>query len=541
MRTKKLRLIAFLCAIFMLIASLSACSTGEPPKKPSNTTTAPDNQDPGKDTGETGDAGDAGDTTGGEVETTIDETPFEPPVSDAPSDGYVFRMVYGADQQYLQHYGPVNDGEGDVIDLAFFRRNSYLEQLYGIEINLSKFSGTLQTQMAVYNTSNEDYADVVINGAGTMLKGSVPNGYLLNMANLDGLNIEATYWDQNIQKEYAIEGMFFALEGDYTIWDELRTQSVLYNAKLYDDYGYNETYGSPYAMVKAGNWTLDTMLKMFKDRSDLGNGQALTKESQWGMISESIFSYTVFMGTGVKTVTHDRNGNLSSTMENETTYQKVYNTLEYVLNSLATNKEILWADSSQGVLSGDSSIYWTEASEMFESDQALFRTTCLSDATYLDGMESDFGVLPIPKYEKKQDTYYSLCTTSAAPVALPATLLESDHLDFTVEILDAIGYTSKYMPNGTQTLLDAFYENLAVIKICRKPEDYEMMELIFAHKTYDLDSIFGLSGLYSTVNSITTTGTTGQLSSQLVNVSSSLDTNLTKLIDNTLAKTRNPS
>ena len=66
----------------------------------------------------------------------------------------------------------------------------------------------------------------------------------VDLAGLQNLNLEAPYWDQNIQKEYSVADRIYLLEGDYTYYDEYRTYVMLYNDQLYTDFGYYETYGT---------------------------------------------------------------------------------------------------------------------------------------------------------------------------------------------------------------------------------------------------------------------------------------------------------
>ena len=49
------------------------------------------------------------------------------------------------------------------------------------------------------------------------------------------------------------------------------------------------------------------------------------------------------------------------------------------------------------------------------------------------------------------------------------------------------------MSGTNQSVLNAFYENMTYAKLCREPEDYEMLELIFKYKTYDLDRALTLA------------------------------------------------
>ncbi len=547
MKSMILRVFLVICAIAIAMSSLVACSsTGNGDAQTTTGGTTAGGTTAGGTTagGTTAGGTTAGGTTaGGGGDEEIDESIFAPVQDDF--DEATFKMLYdySNDEQNLHWFGPVSGGVGDdVMESAFFSRNEYLQEFYNIEIVLERSSSALSGQISAWDQTGKDEADIYLSGC-SLMTSAVPNGYVLNLAGdgMDNMHLEASYWDQDIQEGLAINGMIFALDGDYAVWDELRTMGVLYNADLYEEYQYKVTYGSPYEMVRDGTWTLDVMMEMIKDRSDLASGaNELTMSSQWGMLSEVIFGYTVFLGTGVKTVTADRRGNLSSALNDDTLFENIYTTLSTVISKLTASKEILNADNSGGILSTDSSVYWTQASQMFESNQALFRTTTLSDASYLDNMESLFGILPVPKFNEEQDQFYSWCSTSDCPLMIPATVMQNGHLDRTTAILDAIGYTSKYMPSeDTITVEEAFREYMSVIKLCRTGEDYEMMKMIFEQKTYDLDPVFNISGIYTICNDAVKTGSAAALSSSLSGIAEAAETVLAELIENTSANVRN--
>lgn len=466
-----IRYLAILLALWMLVVSFMACS-GKGSDQETGTT------------GSTVESEDLPDNSGEE------SVLLHPKKQDF--GGYTYRMVFDGGLS-TQWWGPLDDLTSDALDLAFFRRNEFLKDYLNIEIMMVSL-GASQYQMADHLATmasvGEDFADAMFAVAAHIMPSAVANGYALELSNMEGLNPEASYWDQRIQQEYAVQGYLFALEGDFTIYDELRTHVVLYNGKLYGDYGYTSDYGSPYTMVRDGKWTMDTMLEMIEGRSDLDNGP-LTASSQWGMLSETPFPYIVFLGTGKKTIQVQEDGSLSLLFADPTYYSTAYSMFENIMNKVGLNQEVLFADASRGVLTGD---IWVEVSNMFESNQALFRTTTLSAATRLYNMQASFGILPIPKYEESQETYYSWCSADAhSPLMIPSTALS--HCDTTAAITEAMCYFSKYMDSDEQTVLEAFYENMAVAKLCRSEEDYAMLQLIFANKTYDIDLALGITGI----------------------------------------------
>lgn len=388
-------------------------------------------------------------------------------------------------------YVEADNLKSDAINKAFFERNNLLKSYSGVNVVVNRYKNTGNEDVVILNEleiatlGNTDFADVAYAIVCGGWYGMIFNGYIADMNEMSALNLDASYYDQRIQEEYNIEGKLFALEGDFTVQDEMRTMVVGINKTIYNDFHYNETYGSPYELVDDGKWTLDLMLQMAKTTGDSGT---LNKDSQWGIISESQFPYTVYLGTGNKII-EVNDGSLYCTLADSASYQNtlevIQNCVDKVLNS--PDVSILIADKSP-LING-----FPEAQAMFANGQALFRTSTLYDFTKYQNMEDEFGILPVPKYSEDQPEYYSWCSsTSHCPLVVPQVAVDK-HGEKTANLIEAMAYFSKYMPSNKQSLLDAFYKNMMDSKLCRDVKDRQMLELIFAHKTYDIDYALNLS------------------------------------------------
>ena len=448
--------------------------------------------DPSKDTGTTDDLVIDTDSGTDENEEIDERSKYLP--ERINYNGATFTIVHDL-QGKKQYIAPVEGASmaADAINIAFTKRNSLLQSYYNIKVNvvdIDKAYG-VKDELEIASMSGADFADAIFSVAGSIMSMSVSNGYVLDLNTLEPLNLEASYYDQRIQKEYLIEGKLFCIEGDFNVHDELRTHVVGINKSIYNSLHYNETYGSPYELVRDKKWTLDLMLQMAKDTSDFASlGTGMTKDSQWGIISESPFPYVVYLGTGNKVVEVDDTGALTCSFADESKYAQTVEIISECVENIFENPEILIADKSEGILTSN---YWGEVQGMFANGQALFRTSTLSDFTQYRDMKDDFGILPVPLYVEGQPEYYSWCSGMAhTPLLIPRTA--EAHADRTANIIEGMAYFSKYMSGSNLSVLDAFYEKMTHAKLCRSAEDYEMLELIFANKTFDIDYTYNLSG-----------------------------------------------
>ena len=480
MKKHIIRAITLCLVLVMTLPMLFACNNDNNTDASTKDTNAPD--DIVLDTG-------SGTNEDGEVD---ERTKYLP--ERINYDGASFTIVHDL-QGKKQYIAPVDGASmaADAINIAFTKRNALLQSYYNIEVkivDIDKAYG-VRDELEIANMSNDDFADAIYSVAGGIMSTAVSNGYVLDLNTLEALNLEASYYDQRIQKEYLIEGKLFCIEGDFNVHDELRTHVVGINKSIYNQLHYNDTYGSPYELVRDKKWTLELMLQMAKGTSDFATlGSGMTKDSQWGIISESPFPYVVFLGTGNKIVEVDDMGTLTCSFADDSKYTQTVEIISDCVDKIFENPEILIVDKSEGILTSN---YFGEAQGMFSNGQAIFRTSTLSDFTQYRDMKDDFGILPVPLYVEGQPEYYSWCSGMAhTPLLVPRTI--SGHEDRTAHIIEGMAYFSKYMSGSNLSVLDAFYDKMTHAKLCRSAEDYEMLELIFANKTFDIDYTFNLSG-----------------------------------------------
>lgn len=505
MKKNVIRFVTLLLALMLSVSAFAACS-----KEP----TGPSNPSGGAET--TGGSGsNAGSETGtgsgsGSGEVNEEEEMYRPEKLNwglSATEPYEYRWMADAGHAFCFYDENSGEDEGDSVNTALADRAAFVEETFNIAFELLAYAGN--SKVTTNCNSGLDFCDALMVGAGFSLGSMAKNGHLMDLSQSSELNLEASYWDQRIQEDYSINGRIFCLEGDFTVWDDLRTQVILFNSSLYENYGYKQEYGSPYTVVSNNKWTFDTMLSMYQGTSQNKDSEpALGRNDVWGMLSETIAPYLFFLGSGQKTV-KNVDGNMTLLFEEQ--YDNTYNVLEDICQRFALDGEVMFVGGWTSVT--DPSDHWTDVSKMFEARQALFRSTTLSAATRLRNMADDFGVLPIPMYNERVGTYYSWCS-GGSPLCVPYTVKQAQNDMRALSILEAICYYSRYTEVG-QSLYDAFFENMTYVKLCRNEEDRQMLTLIFNTKTYDIDYMLSITAVATTVGTVTTSGNISGLSSQL--------------------------
>ena len=484
MKTKFLRVTALILVLITCLSAFAGCS--------------------GKDEEE-----EAGTALSGTVESLSDEAEQYLPAQ-VDLGGYEYRMLVSHDPKYFMH---IEGTTGEVIDTALYNRELFLEEYFNITYTAKAVD---DKDDALYNMlqemvlAGEDFADVLCMHGNQTLSQAAPKGLLTQLNDKEGFNLSASYWDQRIQTEYDINGRLFALEGDFSIYDELRTMGILYNTKMYKDLQYDSTFGSPYDLVREGKWTYEKYKQMVANSSTDEGETGLDKDDTVGVLAETITPYYFFLGSGSK-ITKTVNGRV--TLMFDTQNELITNTLTDLIKYFDEDPDTVII--TKGFFSVDSDDkMWAAANEKMMQGENFIRTSTLIDAVSITKSMTDFGMLPIPKYTEDQDGYYCWVSSSAgAHLSIPATSV--NHIDNTVTITEAMCYFSRYSISGAQTLYDAFFDHLSLTSLCQTANDYEMMEKIFASKTYDIEAACNFTGIYYKVHEMLRDGKVGDFSSSL--------------------------
>lgn len=422
----------------------------------------------------------------------------------------------GGVDSFFYYVNEENKYVGEGISDSLYSRQLVMADLYGVDLQIRVEPEFVDTVSIAY-LSGEYICDVTLVPAVNTFSLALDGTYA-NLLDLEGINLEASYWDQRIQEEYRINDMLFTLEGDYTIADEFRTLVVLYNQTVYKNYNLADAYGTPYGMVENYTWTYDTMLEMVAGISDdLNNDEKMDQEDRWGMVSELTAVYYFFLGAGLKTMVND-GGQLQLTITDSTEYARIYDVIENTMK-LSFHGDVLMVNRPGAVTGGG---VWDLASKIFENDRALYRTTTLSAVNRLRSMASDYGILPIPAYYENQTEYY--CWVSGN-THMPLAIYRYSDLATTAEITERLCYHSRY--GSDNTLYSAFFDNMAYNRICKTPDDIKMLELVIESKTFDVDQSTKITGVEGQLFSLARDENYTSLSSTLDSLKSISEAKLT--------------
>ncbi len=492
-----------LCLVSLVLAVLlSAAACGNVPE-PETTTAAPE----------------AATTPVSTAEVTDAETAIPEPAQ-VDLDKYVYRMIVSDNKLWVPMHFSDNETEtGQIIEDALLHREYLIEERYNCQIEHIVDSDAAN-KVGINVHSGTEICEICFLSANKTAT-LVGQGYVADLSKVDGLNLESEWWDQRIASEYKIGTRVFLADGEINIRDDLRTMSVIYNKGMYNDYGFNQQYGTPYSLVSEGKWTFDLLMEMIKGKTADPNDDTGT----WGMLSEVSAPYYFFLGSGKKTLVN-AGGEFVSNLDDPLILDAFEKTV-----SMAANPDIMIVNNGNHF---DNTDIWVRATGLFKESRVLFRSTTLSAVNGMLDMKDEYGILPIPNQGGSNEYYCFASGSNTSPISMPSNVGDFDKAAIVTE---ALAYYSYLNPNPNFiTLHGAFYDLLSDARLARTFEDTKMLDIIFSSKTYDIDQVCGVTGLEGSIYSLVKAGNTTALASTISNTRKSAKNKVTQFIKGIEAK-----
>ena len=200
---------------------------------------------------------------------------------------------------------------------------------------------------------------------------------------------------------------------------------------------------------------------------NLTGGEKMTKEDAYGFLSAPKQILPGFwISAGLKSIEKDAGDIPYSIMGTEKfieVFERIYS--------------MTWDNNSWFVTSAGDNIP-PDHIAMFQNNQALFMDCTFFYMSSLRNMESDFGILPYPKYTESQDKYYSRmegCELFFAPISAA-----QEDLDRSSVILEALSSES------AKSVIPVYYDLALKTKFTRDDESAEIIDILFENRVFDL-------------------------------------------------------
>ncbi len=308
-------------------------------------------------------------------------------------------------------------------------------------------------------------------------------GHLRNLLGIDGLQLDAPWWNQEFNESMTYANQLYFSIGDIGLVNKANTAALFFNFDLWKKHGLTEKFGgTPYELVESGKWTTDLVFEAARVmKKDITNDGIVDYKDEYGWSGQLDDMWSIFFGSGEKIASADKDGYPTITMYNERS-AKVMERLQEFLQS----EEHVSANDYFSVT--ESPVDLTR--EAFLSGRALFFNDVVGTVALLGNMEQHFGVVPEPKYDENQDDYYSLVnpwgsTCFAVPTSVPA-----EQLTMVADALNVLGASSK------NTIAKDYQEVVLSYMKTRDDESAKMInDYILPTRACDVGMVYQWGGL----------------------------------------------
>lgn len=448
--------------------------------------------------------------TGTDVVDTVEETE---PVPDLPYDnfdGRELRCLYPVEYYKVEDMW-VEGLTGEVVNDAVYHRNVQVEDTFNITI-------TAQEQVERYAVIEKAKKEIAGGIASFDLMMEECNhafpqalqGIFYNWLDLPYINMEADYWDTNTRDELSLRGNLYPMVSDISMAPSAQARFLYINKTMAKKYGLTIPYGD----VRDGTWTMDKMMDMVvMVAEDLNGDGVMDGNDQFGMLTENPEFFIV--GCGVVLAEKNDNDEPEFCFVSERTVS----VLEKV-SELLNDKEhtLSYEETAKGQdTSGYLHIY-AYGRAQFAAGKFLFVQNGAGVSNQFTDMEDEYGMLPNPKLDEEQDSYYHLMDAFASMMFLPITLEDPEMMG---QVLEYWSFLS------SSTVKEAYYETTMKKKRVNAPDDAEMLDIVRSTCRYEITYIYDTGAL----NILRSAATKGNLMSTWASQEKSVNTKLEKLLD----------
>jgi len=462
------RWITFALACLMLVAVLAACGEKQPVAE-TMTETADVTKDP--------------------------NLPDLPAPGEADISGDFHMLVSGS---WAWNDYESEGTDGTVIDSAIYRRNMYMLDNYGVNItnedivrfNSSTGTGDGFVKLYTEHMAGDHNYDAAMVGTYDVAALAY-NGYIHDLNDVEHLDLTKPYWDQKANEQLAMKGKMYYTTGDISVSDNRSTHALFFNKEMIDMYGMED----PYELVRDDRWTLAKFAEMVKAvGADDNQDGVYDKNDTFGLFSARDNNLAMLAGAGEQICVINDEGKLELSLYSERTvnlydqYVALVDDDTHVFNwqyNYLTNKRGNQASSEERI-------------SMFNSNRCLFYFHMLLYVDEMRDIETDFGIIPFPKFEETQEEYgHYVSAWHSQFLCVPETPAD---LSRTGMVLELLAY------QGKELLTPAYYEKTLVGQYTRDEESVEMLDLIFATRVFDIGTYYNIGTYKDEIGNILETG-----------------------------------
>ena len=439
-----------------------------------------------------------------------EETRLEPDLPDVRYDGKTLRFLSRTStDKVVRYYSEVRSDEenGETMNDAVFARTLKIEEKYGVTISEERVDDPSATYKRSFLAGDDNW-EVVVESFSRLMPLAATGEYFTDINSIRYIDLENPWWNTQTANDLSVSGKVFAAIGAMNTWTDSHTNAVVFNKELAEQYSID-----PYGMVDRNEWTIDNFSALTKDvTNDLDGNGTMDENDRYGACGD-YFEFLVMMtGCCADVVDHDENG-----IPRYNVGENFYSAAEKVSATMNSGDWLL-AEKFQKRESDP----WTNIlRKNFRAGNTLFYFGGIEQLLIFRDLDTDIGLLPVPKYDAGSEYRHTFTTYWSSIMAVSPISPEQEMTGVLLEAMNAESYYGDAM---------AYYDVVLKHKAMRDEDSIRMLEIIRSTRTMNFEYAFGYLGLQSVYNDVLNKGDVTSLTSKIASKLPAAEKKLDKAI-----------
>ena len=380
---------------------------------------------------------------------------------------------------------PEEDITGNLVNDALYERDRMLENYFQTKVTwqLANEDGALIGIFQNETVAGDNSFNFMI---GPVRWAAVPAfnaGLCLELSAVEDIDLSNPWWTQNVMDNFIYNDRYYMLIGEFSPRNVLSGNMLMFNLTEHANRG----LPSLYDMVREGKWTYDAFNSIIKDiGTDInGDGNMDYNDDFYGLNCDSTAGLSFYFGMGQNLISV-QGDQFASGVNTE----QGISVLESIQTMFTTND-----------VNSDSYRRDTYApNNSFMNNKALFNCMVVLDLSMFRDYETDYGIVPLPKYDEAQSSYRSFANVSAMTAVVVPKSIPQETVQDTGLFIEAMTALSHY-----KSIPEA-YEATLLSRETRDEDSVEMLRIISEGLMLDLGAVYNIGDLYFMVERCTVEG-----------------------------------
>ena len=300
---------------------------------------------------------------------------------------------------------------GETVCAATEKRNEQAQKFLNVEIVMNSFppDALLDNYKSNALAGRAETSDVIMLPATEMADPSLLSTYE-NVYDLPyvGVDLSSDCFARDLGDELGAGGKLYFLVGDLDLSALASANVLFFNKQLLRDAMAEDLY----QLTREGVWTVDKMAEICRGiYSDVNGDSQKDGNDRYGYVSESDALNALYAQFDVRPTEPGENGIPKLSIDEG----KMVSVLEKMTGIFNSPDAYAASDANSGALP-----------EIFTQNRALFYAGALDTARSFRELETDFGILPFPKWNARQEGYYTQSRAGYTAVAVPRTAADKE-------------------------------------------------------------------------------------------------------------------